>query len=183
MGASSIPSASCLTRNLLLGAGLVFGQAAEAQQAPGTVAPLPELMMAQLHEAVQSATAEVLPANTTVTIGGSGMVFPPLALPNPADPAFVNSLNQGPLGLEAWTGWGDWRESLAGVIEADSSEADLATSLFLEKTNTAITQAVYATEPNFDLLSIYQTAAPEEEPTAIASNEPDTTSDAGFFSQ
>lgn len=182
MGASSIPSVSCLTRNLLLGAGLVFGQTAEAQQAPAMVAPLPELMMAQLHEAVQSATAEVLPANTTVTIGGSGMVFPPLALPNPADPAFVNSLNQGPLGLEAWTGWDDWRESLAGVIEAGSSDTNAATSLFLEATNAAITQAVYSTEPNFDLLSIYQTPQ-QEEPAAVASNEPETTSDAGFFSQ
>lgn len=174
-----------LTKGLFLTA--ACAQAALADQPQPATTALPELMMAQLQHAVQTATAEVLPLNATVTIGSSGMVFPPLALPNPADPDFVDSLNQNAGGLEAWTGWGDWRENLVRVIGAGSLEADLAASSFLDDTNAAVTQAVYGTGPNFDLLSIYQVPEPDEPAPAPApaqaESEPETASDAGFFSQ
>lgn len=185
MNNSQNSAVGLLAKGLFLAAAFAQGARADQPQ-PATVA-LPEMMMAQLRDAAQTAAAEVLPINATVTIGSSGMVFPPLALPNPADPDFVDSLHQNSGGLEAWTGWGDWSENLVGMIDADSLEADLAASSFLDDTNAAVTQAVYGTGPNFDLLSIYQVPEPDEpapEPaTEQAASEPETASDAGFFSQ
>lgn len=181
MGNPQSSPIALFAKSLVLAAALA--QAALADQ-PATTA-LPEMMMAQLRDAAQTAAAEVLPINATFSIGSSGMVFPPLTLPNPADPAFVDSLQHNSGVLEAWSGWGDWQENLGGIFDADSLGTDLAASSFLDDTNAALTQVVYGMGPDFDLLSIYHVPEPNRPAPAAAkaASEPGTASDAGFFTQ
>lgn len=180
MRAFPLPHIGDVAKGLCLAA--VLAQSAPADQGQPVTVAMPEMMMAQLRDIVQTAAAEVLPVNATVTIGSSGMVFPPLTMPNPADPDFVNGLQQSP----SWLGgWIDWREDLSGMIDADSLAADLAASSFVDETNAAITQAVYSTGPDFDLLSIFHVPQPNRTPPAAdqAKTAPQSSSDAGFFSQ
>lgn len=179
MGNPQNASIALFAKGLFLSA--VFAQGALADQ-PATTA-LPEMMMAQLRDAAQTAAAAVLPINATVSIGSSGMVFPPLALPNPADPAFVDSLHHTSGVFEAWSGWADGQANLGGIFDSDSLGADLAASSFLEDTNAALTQVVYGMGPNFDLLSIYHVPEPSTPAPAAAqaASEPAAASEAGFF--
>ena len=179
MGNHQTSSIARFAKGLFLAA--TFAQAALADQ-PATTA-LPDLMMAQLRDAAQTAAAEVLPINATVSIGSSGMVFPPLTLPNPADPAFLNSLHNTSGVFEAWTGWADGQANLGGIFDSTDLGADLAASSFLEDTNAALAQVVYGMGPNFDLLSIYQVPEPNNPAPAAAqaASEPAAASEAGFF--